>query len=61
MNPSYKIAFVVVLAVTARGGFKIIRSVSRCYELVIIYHAGKDYFTIRCDRKFNYNKPKHIL
>lgn len=61
MNPSYKVAFVVVLTVDARGSFKIIRGVSRCYELVIGYHAGKDYFTIKSDRKFNHDKPKHFL
>ena len=37
------------------------KGVGTCYTLVAGYHAGNNYYTVMSEKKFNYNKPSHLL
>ena len=37
------------------------KNIGECYELIVGYHAGKDYFTVNSKKKFNYDPPKHLM
>lgn len=37
------------------------KGVGECYSLVAGYHAGKDYYTVVSDKKFDYHKPSNLL
>ena len=37
------------------------KGVGECYSLVAGYHAGKDYFTVSSVKKYNRNKPMHMM
>ena len=44
-----------------RHTWKCGKGVGECYTLVAGYHAGKDYFTVSSNKKYNRNKPEHML
>ena len=37
------------------------KGVGECYSLIIDYAAGNKHFTITSKKKFNYDKPTHLL
>lgn len=37
------------------------KGVGTCYTLIAGYHAGKNFYTTPSDKKFNYNKPTHLM
>lgn len=36
------------------------KNIGECYSLIVGYYAGKDYYTINSDKKFNNDMPKHL-
>ncbi len=37
------------------------KGVGECYSLIVGYHANKNYFTVNSKKKFNRDKPTHLL
>jgi hypothetical protein len=37
------------------------KHISTCYELIVGYQAGKKTYTVNSKKKFNHDKPTHLL
>jgi hypothetical protein len=36
------------------------KGVGTCYQLIVGYYAGKTYYTVNSDKKFNHDMPTHL-